>query len=451
MVRLVHQRVLLIGDPQREVHGALLQALPGVQVTTASTVFDGIAELASAAFSAVLAPAEPIERRPEAAVRSLRELAGDCRLVLFGHPTLELLARKMLEFGCDDYIITPPDPVELKQMLGAPPLRLAESAALGASGPDVSEDLAAPAPPVISVLERLPLSDIMLDAQIQHPQDAPSAAVRTINTQIAPELELRFLRESDPPPEIPDGRMLVSHPTRATNDEMGVLHLFQPAGEDEVSARHALSRISQLIGKLAGLQDRHNGLQRLAITDELTGLYNARYFRHFLTRIIERARVMRFTVTLLLFDIDNFKRYNDKFGHGVGDEILRESATLMSRCTRDHDLVARIGGDEFAVVFWEKEGPRQPRDPNVPTGSRPPHTPLEIFKRFKRLIETEDFVDLGSSGRGKLGISAGMASFPWNATDAASLIKAADEGLMFGAKQGGKNSIYLVGGNEPSA
>ncbi len=96
----------------------------------------------------------------------------------------------------------------------------------------------------------------------------------------------------------------------------------------------------------------------LAITDELTGLYNGRYFRHFLSRIIERGRAMRFPVTLLLFDIDDFKKYNDKFGHGVGDEILSQTATLMRRCCRDHDLVARIGGDEFAVVFWEKEGPR---------------------------------------------------------------------------------------------
>ena len=99
--------------------------------------------------------------------------------------------------------------------------------------------------------------------------------------------------------------------------------------------------------------------QRLAITDDLTGIYNGRYFRHFLARIIEKARTLRFPVTLLLFDIDNFKSYNDRYGHGVGDEILRQTAALMRRCCRPHDLVARISGDEFAVVFWEKEGPRQ--------------------------------------------------------------------------------------------
>ena len=107
-------------------------------------------------------------------------------------------------------------------------------------------------------------------------------------------------------------------------------------------------------------------LQRLAITDDLTGLANGRYFRHFLAKTIDKAKVMRFPVTLFLFDIDNFKKYNDQFGHCVGDEILKQTATLMRRCVRDHDLVARISGDEFAVVFWEMEGPRQPRDPKAP-------------------------------------------------------------------------------------
>jgi GGDEF domain-containing protein len=175
---------------------------------------------------------------------------------------------------------------------------------------------------------------------------------------------------------------------------------------------------ARFVGKLVSLQDRHNGLQKLAITDELTGLYNARYFRHFLSRIVDKARAMHFPVTLLLFDIDDFKKYNDQFGHGVGDEILRQVAALMKRCTRDHDLVARIGGDEFAVVFWDKEGPRQPKDPH--SGSlpgRPPQAPREIFKRFQRLIASEDFPMLGTSGKGVLGISAGLAVFPYEASD----------------------------------
>ena len=160
---------------------------------------------------------------------------------------------------------------------------------------------------------------------------------------------------------------------------------------------------------------------------------------------------MHFPVTLLLFDIDDFKKYNDRFGHGVGDEILRQVAALMKRCTRDHDLVARIGGDEFAVVFWDKEGPRQPKDPRSGAlPGRPPQAPREIFKRFQRLIASEDFPMLGQSGKGVLGVSAGLAVFPYEAHDVESLIAEADRRLMHGAKKSGKNTLFIVGSDDPT-
>ena len=160
---------------------------------------------------------------------------------------------------------------------------------------------------------------------------------------------------------------------------------------------------------------------------------------------------MHFPVTLLLFDIDDFKKYNDRFGHGVGDEILRQVAALMKRCTRDHDLIARIGGDEFAVVFWDKEGPRQPKNPGsgVQPG-RPPQAPREIFKRFQRLIASEDFPMLGQSGKGVLGVSAGLAVFPYEAHDVDTLIAEADRRLVHGAKKSGKNTLFIVGTDDPT-
>jgi len=104
MVSLAHERILLVGDHDRSMHGALAQVLPMANVTAVPSYFDAIAELCAGRYTTVLAAAEPIERRPEAATRTLRELAGDGRLLLFGHPTLEPLSRKMLEFGCDDYL-----------------------------------------------------------------------------------------------------------------------------------------------------------------------------------------------------------------------------------------------------------------------------------------------------------------------------------------------------------
>jgi two-component system, cell cycle response regulator len=125
----------------------------------------------------------------------------------------------------------------------------------------------------------------------------------------------------------------------------------------------------------------------------------------------------------------------------------------MKRCSRDHDLVARISGDEFAVVFWEKEGPRQAYDAQQPS-SRLPNTPLIIADRFRKLLgnrEFEEFSLLGATGKGVLTISGGMSVYPYDAQTPDDLIDAADKALMFGAKKGGKNSIYLVGGEEDAA
>jgi len=465
MPRIANEHILVIGDTQRDVQSALMQAMPGAQVTSVPNVFDGIAELNNSPYTTVLAAVEPIERRPEAALRTLRQLASDSRLVLFGHPTLEVLARKMLEFGCDDYIITPANPDELQQLFIAPPLRLTPPAppeelkltpAVMPPAPLQVEpklvEIPAAHQPSADLLSRLALADIFLDALLQSPHDAPTAAVKRIASDIAPTLLLSFDKGKDESPKAIEGRIILSQPVRSGSELIGTLHLTAPAAEEEAPLRHALAQIALLIGKTVGLQDRHNRLQKLAITDELTGLYNARYFRHFLSRIVERAREMRFPVTLLLFDIDDFKKYNDQFGHAMGDEILKQTAELMRRCCREHDLVARIGGDEFAVVFWDKEGPRQPLDSSKPIGpSRPPSTPLQIFERFKRLAASEDFSGLGSSGRGRLSVSGGLAVYPYDAMDAQGLIKAADEYLMFHAKQAGKNSIYLVNGEEPDS
>src|SRR6185437_7560887 len=165
------------------------------------------------------------------------QLAGDGRLVLFGHPTLEILSRKMLQFGCDDYIVTPPNPAELQQMFGSPPLRLT-----GTSTPDSDDPSQASAalPAPIRKLTELPLADIFLEAMLQYPHDAPAAAVKAITLRIVPELELRYGRKTDPPVEIPEGRSAIAHPIRVGSDELGTLHLLSELDVDELSLRRIL-------------------------------------------------------------------------------------------------------------------------------------------------------------------------------------------------------------------
>src|SRR5689334_6095663 len=171
MVRLAQERILLIGDAQHELDVALATAAPSAQVTRVENVFDAIAELGARDYSAIVVNAEPIERRPEAAVRTLRGLVGNGgRNILFGHPTLEPVSRKMLEFGCDDYVITPPAPAELQQIFAATPtMRLAKpdepSAEQGTA--EKTGVVQSEAPP-LSVLHTVPVAEVLLEALVQH-------------------------------------------------------------------------------------------------------------------------------------------------------------------------------------------------------------------------------------------------------------------------------------------
>jgi len=187
-------------------------------------------------------------------------------------------------------------------------------------------------------------------------------------------------------------------------------------------------------------------LEKLATEDDLTGLKNRRYIWEFSRQIIQRARSENGRVTLLIFDIDNFKHYNDIYGHSAGDKILKQAAVLMQRCCRGHDVVARIGGDEFAVVFWD--------DPKIkPAGSETerrsaaaehPKEAIFIAKRLRKELEAAELHLLGPEGKGTLTISGGLASFPRDGSTIQELFGQADKALLE-AKRSGKNRIYLVG------
>ncbi len=428
-------KILLIGDRDRNVHEAIESALPDARIVRVPSLFDGIAELHAQPFSAVVSSVEPIERRPEPAVATMRQLIGGGRVILFGHTTLEPLARKMLQFGCDDYFVTPADPGELRNLLTTP--RAEQSVQ---TPPDE------PAPAVASsdhsILQSDSLLNFALDVIINSPQATVAKMVSRLGEILPPQMSISLA--NTPSVDVPS----ISHPVRNTHEIVGHLHLIGEGVWENVSSRQIVSQLATLLSKLAVLEERHVLMQKLAITDELTGLHNGRYFKVFLKSIIEKAKVRRFAVTLLLFDIDNFKRYNDQFGHGVGDDILRQTASLMRRCCRDHDLVARIGGDEFAVVFWEKDAPRVPREPGVASAGRVPSTPMIIAQRFRKLLGSSEFSALGTLGQGQLTISGGMAVYPFDGQSPAELIKAADAAQMFGAKRGGKNRIHLVGSDE---
>lgn len=182
------------------------------------------------------------------------------------------------------------------------------------------------------------------------------------------------------------------------------------------------------------LEAQFNRLRDLAMKDELTGVWNRRYFNHFLKKILDRAAVGRQQVTLLVFDIDDFKLYNDAYGHAAGDEILVGVANLMKSSVREHDVVARIGGDEFAVIFWDAG--EEPRTPH----SKHPDDVLNAAKRFQKAVVDHRFPRLLDKAAGTLTISGGLAGFPWDGRTPSDLLEAADT-MAMQSKQQGKNAI----------
>jgi GGDEF domain-containing protein len=214
--------------------------------------------------------------------------------------------------------------------------------------------------------------------------------------------------------------------------------------------RTAETPLSAIADTTTEMRIKH--LERLATEDDLTSLKNRRYIWEFSRQIIERARKENGRVTLLVFDIDDFKHYNDVYGHCAGDEILKQAAVLMRRCCRAHDVVGRIGGDEFAVVFWD-DPQRKPAGAPAKGAERRSASadhPKEAVFIARRLVqelekaELSTFGGLGPGGKGVLTISGGLASFPRDGRTIQELFQQADKALLE-AKRSGKNRIYLVG------
>ncbi|MBI5971488.1 MAG: GGDEF domain-containing protein [Deltaproteobacteria bacterium] len=175
------------------------------------------------------------------------------------------------------------------------------------------------------------------------------------------------------------------------------------------------------------LSELTSRLHALSIKDELTGLYNFRYFNERIDEEIDRAVRHRHAVSLIMGDIDHFKNYNDTHGHPAGDYVLKRAATCFTNSLRTHDVIARYGGEEFAIILPE-------------TGKPAAH---ELAERLRYMFEIEKFPDEETQPGGMITISLGVAEFPSDAVDKTSLIKMADDNLYI-AKKTGKNKVIIT-------
>jgi diguanylate cyclase (GGDEF)-like protein len=193
-----------------------------------------------------------------------------------------------------------------------------------------------------------------------------------------------------------------------------------------VRVGHLLAAALEAPGEALDHALRFRKLEALSVTDDLTRLYNSRYLNQALRREVKRATRNTRPVSLLFLDLDGFKRVNDTRGHQPGSRALVEAAAVIRGSARETDIVARFGGDEFALVLPETDA----------AGAR------AVAERVRERLAAHPF--LAADGPGMhLTVSVGVATLPDVTAVAEELLRAADL-AMYHVKAAGKNGIHVA-------
>lgn len=177
---------------------------------------------------------------------------------------------------------------------------------------------------------------------------------------------------------------------------------------------------------VARLREGREKLERLSLTDGLTGLDNRRHLMQKLGSEVERARRHRHGFSVVMLDVDHFKDYNDAHGHLAGDDVLVRLGALLRECTRDVDCSARFGGEEFVLVLPETSSGRA----------------TEVAERIRARMAQEQL------GNGRITLSAGVAEFPAHGETSEGILSAADAAL-YRAKNEGRDRVAQAPGSPP--
>ncbi len=209
--------------------------------------------------------------------------------------------------------------------------------------------------------------------------------------------------------------------------EIGVTdYLVRPIDRNELLARTRTQIRRKRYQDL--LRSNVHESMTLAMTDSLTGLHNRRYFTSYLDNSVSGAIEGGKSLSLLMLDIDHFKRVNDTYGHAAGDEVLRQFAERVTRCVRGVDLAARIGGEEFVVVL--------------------PDTDLDVAvkvaERLRRTVASEPVII--NDGADELSVACSIGVTAYAADESAErMLKRADDAL-YTAKRQGRNRVVVFDG-----
>ncbi len=236
----------------------------------------------------------------------------------------------------------------------------------------------------------------------------------------------------------------ISVPLMIENRVLGVLNVAEKsafggqgsltAGSGDASfSKDEVDMLCFIAEQLAPAMERARAFERaqeLSLTDELTGLFNRRYFLKAVQIEIARARRDERSFSIAILDIDHFKCYNDTCGHPAGDELLKEFAKVIVQNVRSVDVVCRYGGEEFGIIFPESgKG-----EPMTNSGSH-------FTERLRAAVEEHKFRGEERQPSGRLTVSGGVAMYPGDSETPEELLAIADRRL-YAAKAQGRNRVY---------
>ncbi|MEO5988004.1 MAG: sensor domain-containing diguanylate cyclase [Candidatus Eisenbacteria bacterium] len=212
-------------------------------------------------------------------------------------------------------------------------------------------------------------------------------------------------------------------PLATREQEPGYLAVFRRQGATRFSARDARQLAVLVAWTAVSLENikLSETLEKLAVTDDLTQVYNYRYLKTSLRREIKRAGRYKQELSIVMVDVDNLKGYNDRNGHIRGSHLLKDIAHIFTQQVRSWDLVAKYGGDEFTIIL--------PQTDRVGA--------FTAAERLRAAVEAHAFA---LAERGSITVSSGIATFPQDGESGATLMEAADQSLYL-AKRRGRNRV----------